>query len=337
MTYIFSSRNTAALWRALAPDKKNTWVEILPPTLSEYSKIAAGDQAYLDISGLSPVEMKKTFVLFKKVGAFWGIIDPKGVAEDPAMFFFNGAYDYIGPALVRNGLSKKRFDTALSWASEGGGIESGNEVENGAERENKKKNQKLPAGKFEGWKSIRSGTSASFFFLFVSLSAKSNSSLRPLIGEAAFNTVKNRLGDVLQQGLWETDALLWMETEGSSLFLIPPRAANIRAAVEAVLKMILNIRLIGIEKLGLLIPVELTFALHYGQTIFQAPGQTGAVVSESVNYIFHLGTKRAETGRLTISDDVPEEAIPEGLLNLFISAGEFERIPVRHSRRFIYE
>ena len=155
MIYIFSSRNTAALWRALAPDKKNTWVEILQPALSEYSKINSGDQAYLDISGLSPVEMKKTFGLFKKIGAFWGIIDPKGVAEDPAMFFFDGAYDYIGPALVRNGLTKKRFSVALSWASEASGTGGENEAANSTERENKKKSQKLPTGKFEGWKLIR--------------------------------------------------------------------------------------------------------------------------------------------------------------------------------------
>ena len=170
----------------------------------------------------------------------------------------------------------------------------------------------------------------------MSLSGKSNANLRPIIGEAAFNTVKTRLGDVLQQALWETDALLWMETEGSSLFLIPPRAVNIRAAVEAVLKMLLNVRLIGIEKLGLLIPVELTFALHYGQTIFQAPGQTGAVVSESVNYIFHLGTKRAESGRLSISGDLPDVSIPKNMQDMFVPASNFEDRKIWHSKKFGY-
>jgi len=101
--------------------------------------------------------------------------------------------------------------------------------------------------------------------------------------------------------------------------------------------MILNSRIIGIDDLGLSIPIEFTFALHYGQTAFQAPGKTGSVISESVNYIFHLGMKKAEPGRLTISGDVPEETFPEGLKNLFSNAGVFEGIPVHHSKRFVYE
>jgi len=157
-----------------------------------------------------------------------------------------------------------------------------------------------------------------------------------MIGESAFSTVKNRLRDTLQQNLAGADALPWMETEGNSLFLIPPKSANCKAAIEAALKMILSSRLICIEKLALSIPLEFTFALHYGQTTFQTPGKTGAVISETVNYIFHLGSKKAETGRLTLSGDVPDEAIPEGLSGVFNPAGMFEGIPIRQSRRFVY-
>jgi hypothetical protein len=127
-----------------------------------------------------------------------------------------------------------------------------------------------------------------------------------------------------------------METEAHSLLLIPARSNNCRAAIEAALKMILSSRLVCMEKLFLPIPVEFTFALHYGDTVFQAPGKTGAVVSESVNYIFHLGAKKAEEGRLTISGDVSEEAVPEALRDFFIPAGTFEGIAVSHSRRFVF-
>jgi hypothetical protein len=108
------------------------------------------------------------------------------------------------------------------------------------------------------------------------------------------------------------------------------------AVVEAVLKMILNSRLISIEDIGLSIEVDFTFALHYGETIYQAPGKTGRVISETINYIFHLGTKKAEPGRLTISSDVPDEVIAPGLKDIFCTAGTFENIPIRHSKHFIY-
>ena len=334
MIRIFSSKNAAVMKRALGA--KTIWAEVLKLTqLSQKSfakeKLNATDQLYLDITGLTKAELKKSIEILKKSGAFWGIIDPKGTAADPASFFFQGAGDYIGQALFKKGLDKKRFTSALSFTLDK--VQVKKSVKEG-EAANKKKVHVLPISKFPGWKKIRAGTTEAFFFLFVSISAKSN--LRTLIGEIAFNTLKNRLRYVLQENFNDADALLWMETEDSTIFLVPPRTDNIRIAIETVFKMILNNRLIGLEKLRLNIPADFTFALHHGQTIYQAPGKTGAVISESVNYIFHLGTKKAETGRLTISDTVPEEAIPDGLKDLFRSAGSFEDLSISHTRRFVH-
>jgi len=344
MIYIFSSNNSASLKRALKQNTKTPWAEVMPQ-IPKGHKFREDDQAYLDISGLSPAELKKALGTLKKNSAFCGIIDPKGTAGDPTAFFFDGAGDYIGPGLMKNGLSKKRFSAAFSFAAgrnspgaasvrkTGKKAEQSGDTAGKTRAASKKKIQKLPTGKFRGWRSIRPGTTESFFFLFVSLTGKSN--LRSIVGETVFNTVKNRLRELLLHNLREADALLWMETEETSLFLIPPRAANCRAAVEAALKMILNTHLISMEKLNLKVPVEFTFVLHYGETIFQAPGKTGTVISDAINYIFHLGTKKAESGRITISDDVSEEVIAEGLLNSFKPAGIFEGIPIRHTRRFI--
>ena len=329
MIYIYSSRKPVALGLGEKPG----WAEVLPlpRNLKPGNEIQADDQVYLDISGLSAAVLKKAVDAFKKsrAGSFWGIIDPKGSAEDPALFFFEGARDYIGPALVKKGLGKKRFAAAENQTP---GPQYCDKSKGAASSAGK---VKLPAGKFSGWKSMRSGTTEYFLFLYVSVAGKTN--LRSQVGEAAFSTVKNRLRDALQQGLLEADALHWVETEENSLFLIPPRAPNARAAVEASLKMILHSRLISLEKLGLSFPLDFTIALHYGKTAFRAPGKTGTIVSEPVNYIFHLGAKKAETGRLTVSSEVPEDAIPEGLADLFSPAGVFEGISIRHSRRFVYK
>jgi len=335
MIYIISSKNAAALERGLEQNSKKPWAELLPQLPKGY-KPEKNDQVYIDISGFKPVDLKKIFGQLKKSGAFRGIIDPKGSAADPASFFFDGAIDYIGPDLIKKGLNKKRFAMPLSWAvgktESSGPAYNANAADDNSEP--KRKKQKLPAGKFAGWKSIRSGSTGSFFFIFVSLAGKT--SFRSMFGQADFTALKNRLRDVLRQYFDEADAILWMETEENNLLLVPPRADNGKAAVEAAMKMILNTRLIEIEKLDLSMPVELTIAIHYGQTVYQAPGKTGGIISEPVNYIFHLGTKKAEPGRLTISGDVPDEAIPKGLLDLFIPAGAFEGIPVLQSKRFIY-
>jgi len=332
MIYILSSKKHSAIGLS----GKDTWVEIDPPMTPAQAakKFKHGDQVYFDASAVPPPEIKKIAKALAKNNILWGVIDPKGAAEDPASFFFDGASDYIGPVLVKKGLSKKRFAQASSWAMEEKGTDTAKASVKATEPASKKKIQKLPAEKFEGWKSIRAGTAQNFFFLFVSLGEKSN--LRSMVGEASFSTIMNRWRDVLYQELRKADALPWMQTEAHSLFLIPARSNNCKAAIEAVLKMILSSRLICIEKLLLPIPVEFTFALHYGETVFQAPGKTGAVVSQSVNYIFHLGAKKAEEARLTISDDVSEDAIPDALRGLFLPVGTFEGIPIRHSRRFVY-
>ena len=334
--------NAASLESALENDGKNNWAEVLLEFPTD-GRVKGGDQVYVDISGLTLADLKKTLAPIKKCGAFWGVIDPMGVSEDPASFFFDGAIDYIGPALIKKGLSKKRFALAFSQAIEKSSPEDtgtankrpAKKASGKTEKTDKKKDPKLLAGKFEGWKSVRPGATDTFFFLFVSLSGKSD--LRSSVGEVSFKTVKNRLNDVLQQCLWKANALLWMETEGSSLFLVPSGLPYGKAAIEETLKIILNSKLIGLEKLGLTVPVDFTCALHYGQTVFQAPGKTGSVISETVNYIFHLGSKKAEAGRLTISDDIPEEVLSGGLMEFFTPAGVFEGIPVRHSKRFVYK
>jgi hypothetical protein len=305
-------------------------VELLSPAALAKHRPEGEDISYVDISGLPPEAQKKTAAKLKKICAHsaWGIFDPGGEAPDPALFFFAGAADYIGPKLSKEGIDKKRLAAVRSWRNA-----AARNFMPEAAAVTGEEGRKLPGGKFEGWRSIRSGTTASFLFLFVSLSGKTG--LRTRLGEAALKTLQNRWRDVLQQYLQEAQALLWMETELHSLFLVPPKAVYGKAVVEASLRMIAGCRLIAIEKLGLSMPVDFTFALHYGKTIFRAPGKTGTVVSDAVNYIFHLGTKQAEPGRLTISAGLCYDAVPGGLKDLFVPAGTFEGIPILQSRRFV--
>jgi hypothetical protein len=327
--FIFSSGKNGAL----AGLKKDMAPELLPLEALTKHRPGTGDLSVLDISGLEAAELKKALGRLKKVCAAsaFGIIDPRGEAPDPAAFFFEGAADYLGPKLIKAGPGKKRLAAALAWrAAPAEKAAAGSAGDSAPEPGSRK----LPGGKFEGWKSIRSGTTAPFFFLYVALSGQAG--LRAPLEEAAGNAVRTRLRETLLQNLQDSQALLWMETESSSLFLIPPRAVYGKAAVEAGLKMLANSRLIALEKLGLSAPVELTFALHYGKTVFRAPGATGNIVSDAVNYIFHLGAKHAEPGRLTVSAAVSDEAVPEGLKDMFLDAGAFEGIPIRRSRRFTY-
>jgi hypothetical protein len=85
------------------------------------------------------------------------------------------------------------------------------------------------------------------------------------------------------------------------------------------------------------VPVNFVFALHYGSISYKPPGKTGTLVSDAVNAIFHLGFKKAESGRLTFSSDIPDGSIPGSLQDCFVPAGVFEGLNIWHSRKFSYE
>jgi hypothetical protein len=127
-----------------------------------------------------------------------------------------------------------------------------------------------------------------------------------------------------------------MNSGKDCLFLIPPKTKCAEAAIKASIGMIVSAPLIVLETLGITVPSNFIFALHYGSLNYKPPGKTGTIVSDAVNFIFHLGTKKAEPGRLTISGELPDKTIPQPLEDCFIPAGSFESRKIWHTKKFSY-
>jgi hypothetical protein len=304
--------------------------------LPEY-KPRKGDIAYLDVTGFAAADIKKTVTQFKKRCRDnpWGIIDPKG-SKDPAAWFFEGASDYVGPEVLKSGMDAKRIKTAAGWRSALAGAVKPGKEEPGASAAVglPKTGIKLPAVKFPGWKNLPSGKNMPFYLLYCALHGKTNFTTR--LGEAAYAQVHKRLLAYLYQNLQEADGLIWMDSGKDCLFLIPPRLQNAESTAMVCMRLLLSAPLIAIETLGLSIPVNLVFSLHYGQVSYEPPGKTGTVISDAVNFIFHLGAKKAEPGRLTISGELPDGTVPKALEDCFVSAGEYEGRQIWHTRKISY-
>jgi hypothetical protein len=73
-----------------------------------------------------------------------------------------------------------------------------------------------------------------------------------------------------------------------------------------------------------LLPGRLSFhmALSVGTTVYQK-GDTGRIVSDGVNSIFHLGRKYAEPGSFLLTAEASELA-PQALRDYLVPAGSFE-------------
>ena len=316
-------------------------------SMSGIGSMSQDDIAYFDVSGISAADIKKNLNPFKKrcKDTAWGIIDPKGTISDPAALFFEGASDYLGPGVFKGSkkIDPKRLKTASLWraANIAGTANADTKAAKGAkgglstETALPKTGIKLPAGSlFPGWENMQTEKIMPFYLLYCSLQGKTALSTR--LGEKTHAQVRQRFMMYLFQNFQEGDGLVWMDTGKDFLFLLPPKAKNAEAAVKACLRMLASAPLATIETLNLTIPVNFTFALHYGSVKYKPPGKTGTVVSDAVNFVFHLGAKKTEPGRLTISDELPDGTIPQAVENCFVSAGEYEGRRIWHTKKFGY-
>lgn len=309
---------------------------------TELSKHAPeeGDITYVDVSGLSGAEITKVIPIIKKAckNSSWGIVDPKGQVIDPASLFFDGASDYVGPSFIKNAKSvdPKRLKNALLWRGELAGS-AGEEGKTARAEESliPKTGIKLPpANTFPGWKNMQAGKTMPFYLLYCCLQGKVQLDLR--LGEKLFAQIHQRFINHLARNFLEEEGLAWMNSGKDCLFLFPPKAKCGEGAIKSCIKLLVSAPLIMLETLNLDLPAGFVFALHYGSLSYSPPGYTGTVVSDAVNFIFHLGAKKAQAGRLTLSGELPDGAIPRALEDCFVAAGEFEGRKIWHTKKFVY-
>lgn len=315
--------------RSKAPTSGKGAVELRPIDEIKAYKAERGDIAYVDLGGLDAAAARKAIQAIRKrcQESAWGVVDPEGSIEDVASLFHDGAADYIGKTLAADGVTKARVKAALAFHSCcRPGAECADEpVEVGASADDGDY-----TGKFPGWKALKAGKVYPFYFLFASVGGQTN--LKTRLGEAGYATLRDRVRALLSQTLLEADAMLWMETDSSGLYLLPPSRASAEAAVRSLTRLLLSTPLVAYEKLGLPISVEFTFAMHRGKTEYAPPGKTGTIVSDAVNFIFHLGAKRAASACLSSSAEAA--AIPAQLADLYVADGVFEGRKLVRSRRF---
>ena len=305
-----------------------------------------GGIIYYDVSGLNDGEIKKTLLQIKRrfKNVPWGIIDPEGSIKDPVLLIFEGASDYLGPLIFKDPktVDPKRFKTASRWrkllpdgSALNGEAKTDVQTANGTMPVLLKTGIKFPdVNLFHGWKNLKPGKSMPFFLMYCSLQGKTSLSTR--LGEKAHAHVRHRFIRYLLQNFQEAEGLLWMDTGKDFLFLLPPKAKSAEAAVKTCMRMLVSAPISAIEVMALTIPVDYVFALHYGTINYSPPGTTGTVVSDAVNFIFHLGAKKSEPGRLTISDEIPDNSIPKTLEDSFVSAGEYQGRKIWHTKKISY-
>jgi hypothetical protein len=71
--------------------------------------------------------------------------------------------------------------------------------------------------------------------------------------------------------------------------------------------------------------------LHLGNTVYRSRGKTGTIVSDTINFLFHMGKQFSQRSHFYITAPVAP-FIPDRLKKDFIPAGTFEGVKISKMR-----
>jgi len=267
---------------------------------------------YVDVRGLSDRERGKALAeIAKNPQLCFGVLDPVGAVKDVAALFHAGAVDYIGKKLSLAAFTAKRVAAVAEYAQDVYGRKEGADPWNG------KALEAVPVS--DGWQDIAPGREHRFAFLFVEVDDAEELKKRhePENLVNAMETFRGFIERIVQQ----YGGRLWMWGRFGGLVLFPLVNSSSAAPVCG-LRILLSRVFYDIDES--LLPGSLCFhmALSIGSTVYQK-GDTGRIVSDGVNSIFHLGRKYALPGQFLMTAEACELA-PAELRAHLVPAGTFE-------------
>ena len=316
MRVLVFSKNPASFARTLSSRaRKDMNFEALSLSSLRQSlpSAAEADLVYVDFRGLSDRERGKALAaIVKNPQVCFGVLDPAGTVKDVAAFFHAGAVDYIGKKLTLAAFTAKRIAAVAKYAGDGSSGKDRAFTGNG------KVPEAVPVSD-GGWHEIVHGKEHRFAFLFVEVDDAEELKKwhEPVNLVNAMETFRAFIERVAQQHggrLW-----MWGRFGGLALF---PLNNSMSAAPLCGLRILLSRVFYDIDESLLPGPVSFHMALSVGTTVYQR-GDTGRIVSDAVNSIFHLGRKYTQPGQFLMTAEACELAPPELRVHL-VPAGSFE-------------
>ncbi|MBN2508858.1 MAG: hypothetical protein JXB03_01230 [Spirochaetales bacterium] len=258
--------------------------------------------AYFDYSSFT-VRQKTALLKFLKEQDFfeYGILDPLNEVQDPAKLFHDGASDYMGKNLVKSALPKERLSDALSFYH----TEEAQEDDDGREY---------------SWSDISPGNEYPFIMLFAEIDILPQWKTKS--GKHLIENVVNQFYAHISRVFEPLGGKMWITTDSGGLLLFPRNTSNSGIVRECV-RLMLNRALISCEVYNYDALITYRLSLTSGETEYQAAGDTGTLISDSLNFIFHLGQRYTPKGSLIITQDL-QGLIPEGLSDLFVPEALFQ-------------
>lgn len=283
---------------------------------------------YLDISGIEETKISGYLKsLKKKENVLYGIIDPSGKIKDVALLFHEGAVDYLNRRSLENGVGMSRLKTVLDYAQS---VHPTVLAEAAASAEAIRQAPYILSG--SDWSSVVPGGEYTFSMMFIELDGKDQMQKR--YGAQNLSVALSSFRAYIEGFVKKFGGRLWMWFSFGGIILFPFDAKTCPALTCGFRLMVFK-HLYDIEDSHFPHFLSFRIVLQIGNTPY-TERDTGHIVSDSLNSIFHLGQQFVRPGNFCVT----EEAMRFGhsaLRDFFVAADTFEGRKIFRMRRLLHQ
>jgi hypothetical protein len=270
---------------------------------------------YLDVSGIEAGRISSYLRRLKREEkVFYGIIDPAGAIEDVARLFHEGAVDYLNRQALDGGARMSRVKPILNFVQT---IHPSVLERAAATTRQTKQASYILSG--SDWASVQPGREYTFSMLFIELDGKDQ--MEKSYGTKNLSIALSSFRRFIDGFVGSFGGRIWMWFSFGGIVLFPFDAKSC-PALTCGFRLMLFKHLYDVE--GSHFPNFLSFrmVLQIGNTLYTEQN-TGHIVSDSLNSIFHLGQRFARPGTFCVTEEVMEFG-HSALRSYFVNAGTFE-------------
>jgi hypothetical protein len=278
---------------------------------------------YIDTSSFNDKLQKKISFLTSKEKVYFGVLDPANTIKDIAELYFLGAVDYISKKQLKKEFGEKRFKRVFLYLEQFR-IDYREEI----------KIQKAMTTNInhitteKGWQQIVPGKEYTFSIMFIELDGKYD--MEKIFGKKNLEVALSVFRKYLERNISHFGGRIWMWFQFGGIALFPFNGIECES-VYCGFRIMLYKFMHDVEES--LFPNFISFriALLLGNVTYQ-DYDTGNVISDSINTIFHLGKKHAEKGNFYITKEIFQFA-PKPLRDFFTPSDNFEGIPLYRMKK----
>ena len=282
---------------------------------------------YLDISGMEQAKLAGSLrTLRRKENLLYGIIDTGGKIKDVASLFHEGAVDYLNRATLEGGVGMSRLKTVLEYAQS---VHPTVLASAAASTDAQRRAPYILSG--NDWSAVVPGGEYTFAMMFIELDDKDQ--MEKSYGAKNLSLAISSFRSYVEGFVKRFGGKLWMWFSFGGIFLFPFDAKSC-PALTCGFRLMLFRHLYDIE--GSHFPNFLSFrvVLQLGNVPY-TDQDTGHIVSDSLNSIFHLGQQFVQPGNFCVTEEAVRFGNP-ALRGFFVSAGTFEGRQILRMRRPVH-